>query len=47
MNTAYVIEYAGTSYLKGNYQGMYTGGWQTKAGVSGFKSWMYSFILGQ
>jgi len=41
----YGLEYAGTSYVKANYQGLYTSGWQTKTGVSSYKSLMYSLML--
>jgi len=41
----YGIEYVGTSHTKANYQGMYTKGWETKAGLSTFKSLMYSLML--
>jgi hypothetical protein len=42
---AYGIEYAGISYVKGNYQGFYTKGWQTKASVSGYKAIMNGLML--
>ena len=41
----YGIEYIGTSMVKGNYQGLSTSGWETKAGVSLYKSLMYSLML--
>jgi hypothetical protein len=41
----YGSEYIGTSFVKGNYHGLYTKGWTTKAGVSGFKSLMYSLTI--
>jgi hypothetical protein len=41
----YGLEYIGTSFVKGNYQGLYTSGWQTKVGVSSYKSMIYSLIV--
>jgi len=41
----YTVEYLGASYVKGNYQGFYTNGWQAKASVYGYKALMYSLMI--
>jgi hypothetical protein len=40
----YGLEYLGMSYVKGNYQSLYTKGWERKAEIYGFKSIMYILI---
>ena len=41
----YGTEFMLSAVVKGNDKGMYTGGWQTKAGVGGYKALMYSLML--
>jgi hypothetical protein len=43
--TSYGVEYFGTSYVKGNYQGFYHEGWEKKAIASAYKAMMYSLML--
>jgi hypothetical protein len=45
IRVAYSLEYIGASYVKGNYQGLYTKSWQAKAGVSGYKTIMNALFL--
>ena len=42
---AYGVEFLGASHIKANYYGLSTKGWQTKVGISGYKSLMYSLML--
>ena len=42
---AYGVEFLGASHTKANYYGLSTKGWQTKVGISGYKSLMYSLML--
>jgi len=42
---AYGSEYIGVSFSKGYHESLYTGGWEKKAAVSGYKSLFYNLIL--